>query len=353
MAGVSGAGAEVTALAESLQAYACAARQFKKKDLVSMADLNDRTTKDADCDRKLKDCIEKLDAAWHYSVIETANQMFKDLKLTSHKFYRGGEVPKIVYDEFRQFKKESPFSGEDKWNPADIWAIKKSYKPKTGFKNLVTYNKYILDAFKKKDLIGISLKKIGPKQKAHSKVFNAGKPVEATFQGIKIGSDVTASKDAYIIFMSEGGPGLIQLRNFSSRPEPSSWQGEIKGKFAAAGKVGGGLLMAAAVSSGVPSTKLMIPQQFKQYIDKPTPQIIKDFCMMFKDISKVTTPVDKLVPTVTAQIKKDKTWWMSKFLSVHYCYTITKLKKANDVTAWLYGYGSSATNLSSAFIKYS
>jgi hypothetical protein len=39
---ISGAGAEVTALAESLQAYACATRQFLGKDLIDVSQITDK-----------------------------------------------------------------------------------------------------------------------------------------------------------------------------------------------------------------------------------------------------------------------------------------------------------------------
>ena len=62
----SGAGAEVTALAESLQAYACATRQFLGKDLEDITQVNSKTILDADCDRTLKQCISGLDAEWYH-----------------------------------------------------------------------------------------------------------------------------------------------------------------------------------------------------------------------------------------------------------------------------------------------
>ena len=45
--GISGAGAEVTALAESLQAYACATRQHLGKDLVDIYQVTSKTIGEA------------------------------------------------------------------------------------------------------------------------------------------------------------------------------------------------------------------------------------------------------------------------------------------------------------------
>lgn len=349
----SGAGSEITALAESLQAYACAARQSKGKALVSIYDLTPQNTKDAKCSKQLSACLKSLDDAWKRSCIETANQIFKDFNIKNSTFHRGGDIESAIYDEFRKFKKDSGLTGEDKWNPADIWIAKKGYKPQKDFKGLNELNKYIFDAFKKKDLIGVSLKKIGPKNHPHKTIYNDGSPPKAKFTKILITQDMTSSKDCYIEFSSDSGLGQIQLRNFSSRAEPSSWQGEIKGKSAAGGKIGGGLLIQGAISSGIPKSQLMIPQDFKRYIDKPTPEILKNFATMFKFLAKSPISIEKLITQAASQAKKDKTWWMSKYLGVHYAYAIVKSGKADAVAKFLYGYGSSSTKASSVFVKYS
>lgn len=349
----SGAGSEITALAESLQAYACSARQHKKSKLVSISDVNERSSKDATCTKSLKACLANLDDTWKRSCIETANKIFEDFKIADSTFHRGGDVEAAVYDEFRKFKKESGLTGEDKWNPADIWILKRSHKIPKGFKGLNELNKYIFDAFKKKELIGVSLKKVGPKNHPHKTIYNDGTPPAAKFAKIVTSTDMISSKDVYIEFTSDSGKGLIQLRNFSSRPVPSSWQGEIKGKSAAGGKIGGGLLIKAAIESKVPKSNLMVPQDFARYIEKPTDDIFKDFATMFKFISGSSMPIAQMVSLAKTHAKKDKTWWMSKYLSVHYAYAIVKAGKADAVTKWLYGYGSSASTASSVFVKYS
>ena len=76
-------------------------------------------------------------------------------------------------------KDGSGLTGDDKWNPADIWMAKKSITLKTEWPTLRDYNRYIFDEFAKRNLIGISLKKLDPKGLANSKIFNAGKPLTA------------------------------------------------------------------------------------------------------------------------------------------------------------------------------
>ncbi len=353
---ISGAGSEITAYAESLQAYACATRQFLGRDLNDVSEITEKTTKDAVCDRTLKDSLENLNDKWFHSVIVTANQIFQDIPGAKtgqkYEFYRGGQLVNNIYDTWRQFKKGSGLTQDDKWNPADIWMVKKGFKLNTKFNSLAEYNRYIFDEFANKNLIGISLKLV-PRGSATAKIFNDGKPPAAEFTGFKLGMNMFDSKDIYIQFTAEGKDGEIQLRNFSSRPVVSSWQGEIKGKTAAGGKIGGGNVIQAALESGVLRTDITVPNTFNSQIQKPSEQTFKKFAVMFKDLSGSKTKIDDLIREAKLSHKKDKTWWMSKYLSLSFCYGIKKRKKEDQVTKWLFKYGSSASSNSSIFIKYS
>jgi hypothetical protein len=350
----SGAGAEITALAESMQAYACATRQFLKKDLTSVSEITENTISSADCDRTLEQCIYGLNVNWFHSVIVTANKIHKELVSGSSKyiFYRGGKIPGEVYGEFGRFRKSSGISGNDKWNPADIWMVKESFNFVGNHPSLEDYNKYMYDEFNGGNLIGISLKLV-PRGDVHSKIFNDGKPLVAEFTGIKLGLDMFSSKDIYIKFKSENKDGEIQFRNFSSRAQPSSWQGEIKGKSSAGGKIGGGIVITSAVESGVSKTKLTIPSAFSSQIVNPSKTTITKFATMFKELSGSKETLTNLVNKTIICQKEDNVWWMSKYLGVSFVYVILNEGKQDDVTKWLFSYGSSATKNSSIFIKYS
>ena len=353
--GISGAGAEITALAESLQAYACATRQYLGKDLTDISQVTSKTIGDAECDRTLEKCMKNLDENWFNSVVKTANQIFVDVPEAKtgnkFKFYRGGKFVDSIYNEWRRMKKDSGLSGDDKWNPADIWMAKKGFTLKTKWPTLREYNRYMYDEFARKNLIGISLKKLDPKGSAHSKIFNAGKPLTAEFTGIKLGLNMLDSKDIYIKFKSEGKDGEIQLRNFSSRPVPSSWQGEIKGKTAAGGKIGGGVIFEGAIDTGVNRTKLTLPNQTP--IDKPSEAQFKQFATMFKELSNSKESIPNLIIQAKAGQRKDKTWWMSKYIGIDLVYTMIKEKKMDPLCSYMFQYASSATKNSSIFIKYS
>jgi hypothetical protein len=352
---VSGAGSEVTALAESLQAYACATRQHFGKDLTDVSQITAKTISDADCDRTLKQCMDGLDENWFTSVITTANQIFKDVpgasKGKNYIFYRGGKTVDAIYDAWRKHKSGSGITGDDKWNPADIWMIKKGHKHKYDFPSLRDYNRYMYDVFAKAECVGISLKKLSPGESAHSKIFNAGKPLTAKYTGVKLGMTMTDSKDIYIEYTSEGKAGSVQLRNFSSRPVPSSWQGEIKGKAAAGGKIGGGIIFEYAKDAGVPTSKLTIPS--KTPIDKPSDKDFKEFATAFKNLSNSKEKLDALITLAKAGHRKDKTWWMSKYIGIMLVDTVLSEGKMDELCALIFQYASSATKNSCIFIKYS
>jgi hypothetical protein len=352
---ISGAGAEVTALAESLQAYACATRQYLGKDLDDVSQITSNTIGDADCDRNLKQCLDGLDENWFYSIIITTNQIFADVPGAksgrNFMFYRGGSFVDSVYKEWRRMKDGSGISGDDKWNPSDIWMAKKGFKLKTGWPTLRDYNRYVYDEFANTNLIGISLKKLGKGSSANSKIFNNGKPLVAEYNGIKLGLNMTDSKDIYIKYKSENKEGEIQLRNFSSRPVPSSWQGEIKGKTAAGGKIGGGVIFTAAVEVGISRTKLTLPNQTP--IQRVTDSQFKEFALRFKELSGSKEKLETLIVQAKAGHRNDQTWWMSKYIGINLIYTILKEGKQDEFCKYVFEYASSATKNSSIFIKYS
>ena len=352
---VSGAGSEVTALAESLQAYACAARQHLGKPLLDVSQITEKTISDADCDRTLKQCMAGLDENWFRSVILTANLIFEEVPGAqtgkNFKFHRGGAVVDSIYNQWRKFKQGSGITGDDKWNPADIWMIKKGFKLETGFTTLSDYNLYIYNQFAYTNLMGISLKKIDGKATPHSKIFNNGKPLVAEYTGVKLGSVMTDSKDIYLQYTSEGKAGDVQFRNFSSRPVPSSWQGEIKGKAAAGGKIGGGIIFEGAINAGISRSKLTLPNQVP--IDKPTDADFKKFATMFKEVSGSKEKLENLIIQAKAGHRQDKTWWMSKYIGIALVHTALKEGKQNELCKYIFEYASSATKNSSIFIKYS
>jgi len=121
----------------------------------------------------------EFDKSWHgnfektYAAILT---VIPKAKLSSYDFYRDSNKKKL--DVLNKITDESILpDSKDNWNPADIWAVKKSISAKLTAEGNALYNKlklkqagiedlnkWVEEKFKTKDLIGISLKKVeGPK----------------------------------------------------------------------------------------------------------------------------------------------------------------------------------------------
>ena len=209
--------AQSTAINESLQAYACACRQAKGSklevgefiDILNEEDdvkiLSSKAKQNTIIDGKFfnefKDYVNMSDAGgdWAASSVYIANKIHSPyVSGGTYNFYRQDQYKefKKTYTDMKNKIKKSPLKrdvaavygniqmAEDKWNPADIIAVKTSYdgrkvyKPSgksslkadntemknavkliDDFKDLYEYNKWINEQFHKKNIIPISLKK--------------------------------------------------------------------------------------------------------------------------------------------------------------------------------------------------
>jgi len=209
--------AQSTAINESLQAYACACRQAKGSKLevgefidilneeddvkVLLSKAKQNTIIDDKFFSEFKDYVNMSDAGgdWAASSVFIANKIHSPyVSGGTYKFYRQDQYKefKKTYTDMKNKIKKSPLKrdvaavygniqmAEDKWNPADIIAVKTSYdgrkiyKPSgksslqadnsemknavkliDDFKDLYEYNKWIHQQFKDKNIIPISLKK--------------------------------------------------------------------------------------------------------------------------------------------------------------------------------------------------
>ena len=236
--GGSGAGAEITALGECFQAFMCAARQKKGRDLetaeegIELLDAN-TIRQFTDCDRTIQQCVDKLDPAWMNSGVVIANKFSKQLGSGNYKFLRGGKIIENIEKTYNTLKKPAGVTlNINKWNPADIWAMKATYTPNFDHPTLDAYNQYLLKEYKAKNLIGVSLKKLANNARTcKEEVFNGGNPrPEAKFVSYSIagkrgndswgklykGKPGTASKDAYLKYTVGGKPVEMQIRTFSN-----------------------------------------------------------------------------------------------------------------------------------------
>ena len=82
---------------------------------------------------------------------------------------------------FKKVRSQTNLATEDKWNPADIWAVKKSKKAEIAAKlkkegTIDCLNNYLQQLNASKDLVGFSLKKLG--NSPTIKLLNADTPAQ-------------------------------------------------------------------------------------------------------------------------------------------------------------------------------
>ena len=293
--------AQSTAINESLQAYACACRQAKGsklevgefidilneeddvKILASKAKQN--TIIDGKFFNEFKDYVNMSDAGgdWAASSVFIANKIHSPyVSGGTYKFYRQDQYKefKKTYTDMKNKIKKSPLKmdvaavygniqmAEDKWNPADIIAVKTSYdnrkvyKPSgksslqadnsemknavkliDDFKDLYEYNKWIHQQFKDRNIIPISLKKtIDTNPKVEVVDLKEVKSLEAFLDmDVKV-TDIEwklEAKKCLIYFDAPGFQGgYLDARGFEESGKIADIQIQLQqGKQASHGKV--------------------------------------------------------------------------------------------------------------------
>lgn len=165
----------------------------------------------------LSDMME-LDPSWHYSAYWTAktliNKGYIDETMT---FHRGDKVMKSIYDAKNKAIRNSNLGRftDDKWNPGDIWAVKRGYNPDRELPvgSIQELNDAIVKHLNEKKLIGISLKKLVKETNIKCEVLNVENALDThTFNSASLmvtfarkGSDFWRNQAGEIVFDSNSG----------------------------------------------------------------------------------------------------------------------------------------------------
>lgn len=388
----SGAGASTTALGESFQAYASAARQKKGRPLESPGEVFE-IAKDfqknfgpAQCDRTLEEC-KALDDTWLNSGMAIANELIHFLGSGEFVFHRGSKWVKEVDDRFNKYKKDIPNYqlNLNKWNPADIWAQKRTFRFNGDYNNLISFNNYILEHYKNRNMVGVSLKKNENGRPTHQE-FNTDAPFKPEWTGERTHPQKmaifgpnglfkkNASMDAYSEFMLTTDKFTkkvfeMQWRQFSAG-NPASWQGEVgyKGSSAKQGKIGGGLAKDVLKKHGKLPRDYKDPVKVKEMIDRGKyDELIQ---MMSKNYGIIRAGGDNIQEfrtnlnaddpkstgdTLSFTSNSRKKWVLGKFLGLQIIAAIHAIpfNKRNEVFGEMVEIAMSSTPYSSAYVKFS
>jgi len=335
--GGSGAGSDVTKLAESAQCAYCAAAWYGK-------DFSGKTIKASskyfDVDERVENIINKLPDHWIQSCMLTAERLKKEFKTKKYVFHRGSSWVNKLENHWKNLNKvEKQFSNLNKWSPADIYMVSAagSRIDFTKANSLLELNSMMLDAIQSKDVIGISLKQVKGTAKLEYKNVSKDKYLYE-FKSLTVGKrGFFASGDAYIMY----GGGQIQFRRFGT-----TWQGEIKGKTANMGKISGGPINAILKRNGV-NLKAQ-----NEIVDK-TPALVEEFYKWYKHFEKGNAVSKEEFNSLVEE--KDQNWWISKYLSVQLMFHLDKKNHIgkNEIVSEMIGYAASESEMSGPYVKVS
>ena len=266
--------------------------------------------------------IDGMTAEWKHALILGANEIYHGVGGNNWTFLRGGGLDdgaiKKAYDRVK--KASTPADNvppnEDKWNPSDIWMVKDGVEDTleallkvegtidclNNFFNVAFTETAISSkstkVVPKRSLVGISLKKLGPTARFvvmnPPNVAHIKKAENIVFDKSATLNELTSfsAMDVYLCY-GQGRYKSFQARNFGGT-NLGQWQLELKGEFAAQGKIKGDVMrkLLARVNAANPFKSL------------PPKEVSFDDCKITS--SKINTVVDAIYTLLDTYIKSNK-----------------------------------------------
>ena len=345
-----GAGSKNTSLNESAQALYAAARWNKTK-TYDTKDLTKAYTK-CDISESLNDILKNLPGDWIISSKAGAEKLYEEFGSgKNYKFHRQSSWVKKLENHFLKLNKENKeFSDVNKWTPADIYLISPAGERVDFSKttSIIELNNILKLNLTSKDIVGVSLKKI-EKLPVKFDYYNFGKqkpPVKYT--GYNVGKKAFfRSKDVSIKFTVDGEIGF---RTF--QVAPSSFAGEINGKFAQQGKISYGPCY-KIIEKISKTRRLTNATTVKSLFDKGDADILKTFYKYYTKLSNDSPKLDYEDFIKEYNLKgPDKTSWAySKYLGCELIDIIIEEKIEDNFIGKAVQYASSQSDLSAPYVK--
>jgi hypothetical protein len=359
----SGGGAAATAIQEAAQCVYAAMRYYcGEKEIYNEDDLRCGMDHVDVGGTKLEE-IMGLPKEWKEGSVKGANEIFEKVGGSGYIFVRGDRLldDGAIKKAFGRVKGQTNLSSEDKWNPADIWMVKKSEvnaikKHLDGENTIDCLNNALLERFNDGSLIGISLKKIEGNAKMDAKNNQPASVRKANDKAKFVKYDLTflSSMDVYLYY----GPGTFekfQARNFGGSSK-GDWKLELKGKSAAQGKIQGTVLIELLRNAGFTNiSQFKIPTWAESDPNASKAQdITTEIYNLLKDYS--ATKFDKS-PKAEANNKsqiatQDKSWRYSKLAGLRFLDWLNRTcSDKNMAMKEMYLYASSQSDKSSVYYK--
>jgi len=365
----SGGGAASTAIVEALQCvYFSYVFNINKslitEDSVTRAQLEEafkyvRTPKSFE---KLVNTKEFDDPEWKQTFRQSANDFYSWYQSNRNAsgpffFHRDSKFMNQIYNKFRDLQKDMGLSLQnDKWNPGDVWLSTSTGEGVVAndYNTLNQYNTAVNQAYMSGDLMAISLKKLSSKG---AKLTEYNVPNSRQHQEPKVrlmslngeGARQPFFNSAKLIVETTDNR-KIDFRSFS---RDSSFQGEIKGKAAAGGKVSHGpindILKMLNIEQLPPQKKIT------SIARKPNERFYREFYSLFNRYAKDANDYSEqeFIATIEGMDRADaNAFRFSKYMACKlYDILIQNRQKVGEVLDEIFSYASSSTKVSSAFIK--
>lgn len=373
----SGLGAKGTKLSESLTAIICAIRFQYDKDL-SLEDFYNlkfnltEISKNFEINLDLQETIEfsQKEVGWLESSIFVANKIYGYLGQGNFKFLRCDFINHLMQKCFNNCNsKNNEFGKIEKWCPADIWihdaSIDISFLTKySSFKDL---NEQLIQLFRNKKLIGVSLKKVD--HNAKIKEYNNQESFQQKISSIKYSKYILRmnSLDFYLCYEDNKGSNIrIQGRDFAGAnpdkikkdiemgksPRVGDFKFEIKGELANHGKIQDTVFNRILSNNG---HEMIIWPKWKECdpLSESSSKITNEiFELLFKYKAQgfsYTTEYKKIIANQTNQYR------FSKLCSLRALDFIEKKGRGeiDTILQIIHNYASSQSELSAPFLKVS
>ena len=357
-----------TALVEAAQCIYLAAAQAKRGDVTSSWVFQNMKKFQAGfhISTPVEKILDALDDGWRKSSELIANHVYQKMRHNNFVFHHDSPEVRGIYALYSKINKASrTFSRPDKWNPADIWAIRKGFRFNAShIESFDELNAYMRELIDKGEMLPISLKKVAKVPKITTE--NTNEAIQRKSSGAVIAAktffvaarvntgkkDWTSSKNCKIE-LSKGKMDLaVEIRQ--SRPG-AAVNGELKvrGTIARHGKISLAQLSRVFESLG---SKIEIPN--KQKLNKDSEDL--DFTLIQKvfDLAKKLDPqstmtMEKFREFINVHGKKDPDWLASKYESMLVLDGFSGLSKNDKHKAAerLYSQAAASDELAGPFLK--
>ena len=350
----SGGGAAATKIQEAAQCVYAAIRYYCDNPSPPFTDKDyECGMQNCDIPGTTLDEIRSLSKEWHEGSWAGANAIYNTIGGSGYEFLRGDSQidDGAIRRAFNRVKKQTNLSSEDKWNPADIWMVKKSKKQQVKShldreKTIDCLNNALLQMRSDGDLIGISLKKIGgsPSMNLLNDIPAAQRKANEKAKFVKYDLTFTSSMDVYFYYGNDTFQ-KFQARNFGG-PTKGDWKLELKGRTAAQGKIQGAVLRRLLLDAGFNSAPTEPTWEQSREGNKPITDEIYRLLDKYNAKNFVRGAEGKNIID-----RQPRAWRYSKLAGLRMLDWLKTNGRRDDAMKELYLYASSQSDKSSVYWK--